>query len=137
MKKASDLEKIIKDSNLKSTKNRVEVLSFLKKEHKPLTAEEISKKLKINIVTIYRVLEKLVSKGIIYQTDFRKGKSFFEFQDKDHHHHHIVCSECNHREAVNYCLDKKDFKNIISNSGFQKMNGHILEFFGVCKKCDK
>jgi Fe2+ or Zn2+ uptake regulation protein len=136
MKKANDVVEILKDSDLKSTKNRNLILEFLIKKHKPLTAEEISNELKINIVTVYRALEKLVSKGIIYQTDFRQAKAFYEFQEKGHHHHHIVCNKCNYKEAVDYCLNKKDFEMIANKSGFTNLNGHILEFFGTCKKCD-
>lgn len=136
MEKTSDLEKILKEKHLKSTKNRIVVLNFLIKKHKPLTAEEISKELKINIVTVYRILDKLVLGGIVYQTDFRQGKSFFEYQDEHHHHHHIICEKCNHREAVDYCLNIKDFAKIVDKSSFRKIDGHILEFFGICKKCD-
>jgi Fur family transcriptional regulator, ferric uptake regulator len=135
MKKANDIQKMIKDSGLKITSNRVNVMSFLKNAKKPVTVDEVSKSLKINIVTTYRVLESFTSKNLIYQTDFRQGKSFFEFQDKDHHHHHVTCSKCGFRDHVDFCIDENSIQELKKIKTFGRINGHILEFFGICKKC--
>ena len=135
MEKASDIKQILKDSGLKITKNRLAVLVYLKEKHRPVTVEVLSKKLKINIVTVYRILESFVNKNIVYQTDFREGKNYFEFQNKDHHHHHITCSKCGKRESVDFCIKQKDYKKIIQNTSFAKIDSHILEFFSICKEC--
>ena len=137
MKEASDLKQLIKDSGLKVTKSRLAILEFLKISAKPVTTEEVSEDLKMNIVTCYRILESFVSKGLIYQTDFRQNKSFFEFQDHDDHHHHITCSKCGFREHVDFCIGDKLEKDLEKKSSFNKINSHILEFFGLCKKCSK
>lgn len=137
MNNASRAKDLLKKKGFKVTKNRVCVLDFLIKSSRPLTAEEISQKLMINIVTIYRILEAFVSKNLIYQTDFRQGKSFFEYQDEHHHHHHIICTECNKREHLDFCLDEKTINNLKKKSSFVSIDSHILEFFGVCKKCAK
>jgi Fe2+ or Zn2+ uptake regulation protein len=135
MIKANDIEKMIKDTGLKITSKRVSVIAFLINSKKPVTVDEVSKALKINIVTTYRILESFTSKNLIYQTDFRQGKSFFEFQDKNHHHHHITCSKCGFRDHVDFCIDEGVFRELNKIKTFNKINGHILEFFGVCKKC--
>lgn len=137
MNNASEVVSLLKDNKLKVTKNRKMVLDFLIKSAKPVTAEEVSKKLKINIVTAYRILEVFVSKNLIYQTDFRQGKSFFEYQDKDNHHHHITCSSCGDREHVDFCVEKSIQSNLKNSNKFSEINGHILEFFGICNKCAK
>lgn len=124
MNKAS----LIKESGLKVTKNRESVLDFLIKESKPLTAEDVSKKLKINIVTTYRILESFVSKGLIYQTDFREGKSFFEYQDEKNHHHHITCSKCGFREHLDVCIGDELLKKIKEQTSFKRIDSHVLEF---------
>lgn len=137
MNNASDSKKIIKNSGLKVTEKRLKILNFLQLQSKPLTAEEISYNLKINIVTCYRILESFSVAGLIYQTDFRQGKAFFEFQEKGHHHHHITCTKCGNREHINFCFEKDFKKQIKKSNHFNKIDSHMLEFFGVCKKCEK
>jgi Fur family transcriptional regulator, ferric uptake regulator len=137
MDKASVLHNFIKQRGLKITKNRLMVLEYLKKNKKPMAVEDISKSLKLNIVTTYRILESFVSTGLIYQTDFRKGKSFFEFQDANHHHHHITCIKCDLREHIDFCFSAKIERDILKSTSFEKVTGHIIEFFGICSKCNK
>lgn len=135
--KAINLREILKNSNLKITKNRLLVLEFLILNSKPLSVEDIFKKLKTaDQVTIYRILNQFVLKDIVYQTDFRSGKAYFEFQN--HHHHHIVCKDCGHFEEVDICLPTNFIKKVQSNSQkFKKISDHALEFFGLCNTCDK
>ena len=136
MKTATGLSKIIKDSGLKVTKNRISILGLLEQLSKPLTVEEVSEELNINVVTAYRILEAFSSRGIVYQTDFRQNKAFYEFQGHDHHHH-ITCSKCGFREHVDFCIGRKLEEKLQNKSSFSKIDSHILEFFGVCKKCSK
>lgn len=135
MDKASGSNNLIKQTGLKITQNRLMVLEYLRTKKKPMTVEDISKSLKLNIVTTYRILESFVSKGLIYQTDFRKGKSFFEFQDVDNHHHHITCIKCDFREHIDFCFSDKSKEELLKSNSFGSVTGHTIEFFGVCKKC--
>lgn len=131
------MQEILKHAGLKVTKNRLAVLDFLITSKKPLSVEDIFKKLKTaDQVTIYRILNQFVLKDIVYQTDFRSGKAYFEFQD--HHHHHIVCKNCGYLEEVEICLPEKFIQMVQkSSSKFKKVSDHALEFFGTCGKCDK
>lgn len=135
--KSINIRQILKDSDLKITKNRLAVLELLISDSKPLSVEDIFKKIKkIDQVTIYRILNQFVLKDIVYQTDFRSGKAYFEFQD--HHHHHIVCKGCGDLEEVEICLPESFIKKIQKNSvKFKKVSDHALEFFGTCGKCSK
>jgi len=130
-------QEILKNAGLKVTKNRLAVLNLLISAGKPLSVEDIFKKLKnADQVTIYRILNQFVISGIVYQTDFRSGKAYFEFQD--HHHHHIVCKNCGDLEEVEVCLPEKFIAMVQkSSSKFKKVSDHALEFFGTCGKCDK
>lgn len=131
------MQDILKDAGMKVTKNRLAVLDLLITSGKPLSVEDIFKKLKkADQVTIYRILNQFVLKDIVYQTDFRSGKAYFEFQD--HHHHHIVCKSCGDLEEVEICLPENFIKKIQNNSTkFKKVSDHALEFFGTCGKCSK
>lgn len=133
----SKTQDILKEAEMKVTKNRVAVLDLLITSGKPLSVEDVFKKLKTaDQVTIYRILNQFVLKGIVYQTDFRSGKAYFEFQD--HHHHHIVCKGCGDLEEVDICLPENFIKKVQGDSSkFKKVSDHALEFFGLCCKCDK
>lgn len=137
MEKAT--EKILKENNLKITNGHKGVLELLIKEKHPLSIEEIKEKinLKINLTTIYRILEKFVEKGIIYQTNFRDGKSYFEFQDNGNHHHHVTCIKCDFRESIDVCVKSQIKKINFKNSRFSSIDSHILEFFSLCENCKK
>ncbi|NCS99005.1 transcriptional repressor [Candidatus Parcubacteria bacterium] len=138
MEKATKtIEKILEDNNLKNTKGHFNVLSVLIKEKHPLSVENVGKKIsiKINTTTLYRILDKLSKKGIIYQTTFLDGKTYYEYQK--HHHHHITCTKCGIKNKVDFCVSKEIEKINIKKAGFVEINDHVLEFFGVCKKCQK
>ncbi len=130
-------QEILKESGMKVTKNRLLVLDLLISSEKPMSVEDVFKKLKaVDQVTIYRILNQFVLKDIVYQTDFRSGKAYFEFQD--HHHHHIVCKKCGYLEGVEFCLSDSFIKKVqVSSKKFKNVSDHALEFFGVCKTCDK
>ncbi len=123
--------------DFKVTEQRVAVLSLLMKVHKPVTIDAVSKALpEINYVTLYRMLKQFVDAGLVYQTDFRAGKAYFEFQE--HHHHHVVCTSCGTQEAVDACLPDQFLKHVATHtSGFATIQNHTLEFFGICNACKK
>ena len=114
-----DILNILETHNLKKTEGRITLLGILQNSSTPLSIDQIKSKLSSNITTIYRTLEILVNKGIVYQTDFRDGKAYFELQDK--HHHHVTCTKCGTREDIDICIAQeitplekklKQFQNI-------------------------
>ena len=127
-------EEHIKKSGLSVTKNRIELLRGLDAVKKPITIDDLRNHLMIpmNTSTIYRSLKALVDHGLVYQTDFREGVSYFEFHGKNHHHH-IICTVCKKREKIDLCLEKK-FPTIQKEKDFI-ITTHIFELFGVCKNC--
>lgn len=117
------------------TATRVVILDTLIRTHDAISIDSIQKQVGngANYVTLYRVLKLLVSKGIIYQTDFRDGKAYYEYQGATQHHHHIVCTECGRREVVSHC--GVSGITIPRTSIFSEITSHALEYFGICKKC--
>ncbi len=132
MKKATPGE-LLRQHGLKVTSTRKDVLDALIMARKPIAAEALQDALGKNadIATIYRTLQTLVSKGLVYQTNFRDRKAHYEYQEK--HHHHVVCTECGTREETKLCIDAKKLARTFTN--FRTLDSHVLEFFGVCNKC--
>lgn len=77
---------------LRATQGRMALLHALEGARRPLSAQEIGKRLDLNIVSVYRALEQLVEKGLVRQgSDGRV--SHFSYGPAPHHHH-MVCSDC-------------------------------------------
>lgn len=122
---------------LKVTTGRVAVLQYMIRAHTPMVIEQIAKAVPdINVVTLYRMLKQFVDVGLVYQTDFRAGKAYFEFQA--HHHHHITCTTCGVQESVDACLSDAYMKDVVADTKkFDTITNHALEFFGICTACKK
>lgn len=123
---------LIKEKGLSVTKQRIAILNALDLAKDPVTIEYLTRHVKMNTSTIYRSLKVLVDFGLVYQTDFRDGVSYFEFHGKTHHHH-IVCTQCKTRKSIDACMQNK-FPKIESETGYTITN-HMFEIFGLCKNC--
>ncbi len=128
---------VLKRSGLKTTPARISVLKIFSEKCQPLSAEDISKKLKkkdIDLVTIYRTLSSFEEERILRRVDLHKESQYYELGE--HHHHHIVCSRCGFIEELEGCDIEKLVTKLTSGSkDFKIIKDHSLEFFGICKKC--
>ncbi len=131
---------LLKTKGYKVTEGRLSILDIFSKHHIPLNAEGVSGYLKGNMVdtaTVYRTLKSFEESGILKRVDLRSGSAYFEFNN-DHHHHHLVCKKCGEIEDVDVCeMDKLNEKVLKHSSKFKIILEHSLEFFGVCKSCNK
>lgn len=133
------IAKIIKLTGLKCTKHRVNILTELIKNKKPISADLIISKLKIDKVTVYRSLKIFVQKNLVKQIDLRQRKILYEYANQPEHHH-IVCIKCGLIKNINICnicIFNNIQKNIINKSKFKKIISHSFELFGECKNCTK
>ncbi|MCX6756592.1 MAG: transcriptional repressor [Candidatus Nomurabacteria bacterium] len=133
-------EEILKEHGYRLTPGRITLLAFLKKTKKPINAGDIQKKLeyKMDKVTLYRALEDFVTSKIIEKINLQDTVSYYEFHHVDHHHHHIVCEKCGKIEDIESCNRNNLQKETLKQSrSFTVINSHSLEFFGICKICNK
>lgn len=111
----------------------IEALTFSPLEVKVIARRLERKGVKIDLATIYRTLERLVSLSLVNKTQFEDGISKYELNDKQTHHHHLVCEDCGFVEDIP--LDEERLMNqVIAQSKFKVLR-HNLEFFGLCKRC--
>lgn len=118
----------VKEKGYKLTKARLNIITSLCLNKKPLTVKEICTILddkSINISSIYRNLLLFKKIGIVFEEEFKK-ESYFYMSDK--HHHHIYCESCNYIE----CIPCEYIKNESSN--FYYID-HSIILKGMCKKC--
>lgn len=129
-------QKSLNKLQVKATEPRLKVLLSLGSSKKPISAEEIISKTKLDKATVYRVLNFLEKKSIIRLIDLRQGKRLYEL-DSDEHYHHIICTSCGAIESIDLCLFSNISNKVLKGSGFAKITDHSMEFFGLCQKCVK
>lgn len=130
---------ILRQEGLKNTKHRSVILEMIESSQSPLSAEEIFLKLKegdvsINLSTVYRTLDILVSKGLLAKTGIPdENKALYEISSSEHKHH-LVCTGCRKVVPIEGCPFIEFEKQLQGNNGFD-ITGHRLEIFGVCPDC--
>ena len=90
-----DVIKILEQSGLKKTHQRVEVLKNLSERHDHPTVDEIFQSLKdklygLSKATLYNMLETFAENGILQKMMCTDGKLRYDFEHKPHHHIHII-----------------------------------------------
>ena len=86
------------------------------------------------LTTVYRSLESLVSLGLVQAVDLGDGERRYEMVKPGEHHHHLVCEACRSSVHLDQCLIEEFEEGIRTKYGFQ-IKVHVLEIFGICRKC--
>jgi Fur family transcriptional regulator, ferric uptake regulator len=86
---------------LKATAGRVALLHLLESSRKPLAVPSISKKLDLNVVSVYRALDSLAKASLVRQgSDGRVSHFTYALNP---HHHHMICTDCGYTQACRAC----------------------------------
>jgi len=119
-------EKLLLEAGHKLSEPRFLVLNFLRKSHGPLSAQEISQKIKlVNLASVYRSLNIFAELGIVNTEIIGMERRYCLASEA---HHHISCLECGRLEKIkcNHSFEKiKNFTNV----------KHQLILKGICQKC--
>lgn len=128
---------LLKDNEIKNTKNRRIILDVLSKSPSPITAEEIYSSCisytHLNLSTIYRTLALLSSHNIVIKATNHDGKDFYCLNSHTHCHY-LICSKCGKMLEINDCPLEKLEKKLIKETGFT-ISEHSLQFIGLCPEC--
>jgi Fe2+ or Zn2+ uptake regulation protein len=131
-----DFKALLKEHGYRATSGRIALLTLLWKENKPLTVDEIKKRLesKLDMVTLYRALEALSKSGVVHRVELGHGHAHYELEKK--HHHHVVCTDCGEIEDVEVAeIEGLEARLSKSTRRFKSIYSHNVEFFGLCKAC--
>lgn len=128
----------LKESGLKTTKKREEMLRYLLNEDKYISAKEVYQHMNqlysgISFDTIYRNLNDFTKFDIIESTDLN-GEKKFRFHcapANQSHHHHFICTNCGGTREINMC-PMNHFQDQLAGC---EITGHRFEIFGICDKC--
>lgn len=134
--------KILKNANLRQTKQRQTVLKVLLESENPISQDQITTRLNgpakaaPNKVTVYRILECLRKKNIIHKAFTKNRTDFYELANncsKTQCHPHFTCTKC-HKTL---CIKNAKIPIAeIADQGFQVKHQKV-ELEGICPECSE
>lgn len=132
-----NLEVFLRNSNIKITKGRVNILQILLDSEDAVTVEYIyekcrEKELAIDLSTVYRTMDVFECKNIVDKFDLGDGKYNYKLK-KEVHKHTLECSFC-HKEVEIDCPMVQIEQIIKNRTGFTLME-HDLKIKGICEEC--
>ena len=131
----------LRQHDYKLTPQRQAVIRVIASSQDHLTPAAIYKKVRqdypnIGLVTIYRTLEILAELELICELHAGGICHSYTISSTPQHHHHLICSNC----GIVIDFTGHDFseleQSLYKESGF-RIDGHLLEFFGLCQACQK
>ena len=124
----------------KLTAQRRAVIQAITSSQDHLTPATIYKKVRhdhpnIGLVTIYRTLEILAELQLI--CELHAGGTCRSYTiSTPQHHHHLICSNCG--TVIDFTgHDLVELEQGLSKESGFRIDGHLLEFFGLCQSCQK
>ena len=121
-----DIENLLKENNLKITKQRIEILNIINKLDLEATMKNILEQTTIDKSTVYRTIETLLKNKVIETSINHKNELYYQINE---HKHYIKCIKCHEKKEINICPVETIEKN-----GF-KIISHKIEIDGICNKC--
>lgn len=128
-------------AGLNPTAHRLRVLEVVGNNTYPLNAQEIFETLRrndpINRVTVYRILDSLVEKGLVQRISGGRA-SFFGLAPNTHHQHHphFYCRRCGQMDCLtphSISTDMTALERIFPG----QIDNVEIRVDGVCKNCLK
>lgn len=134
---ASHIERL-RRLGVRVTPQRLLVLEALERTGGHTTAEAIMRWTSqqypaLNLATVYRALDLLVSVGLVAQTDLGGGATSYELVG-DSPHHHLACERCGKVIEMDESLLGALCAEALGRYGFHARPRH-LAIFGVCAAC--
>ncbi len=124
---------------LKVTPVRIAALQLFESAERPLDAQflidHLQKKRAVDRVTVFRLLNAFVASGLLRKVEFGEGKARYELAGKSDHHH-LICESCGAITDVADTIIPTIEKELQKEYHFL-IQSHSLEFFGLCKNCQK
>jgi len=132
---------MLRQHGYKLTPQRRVVIRTIASTHGHLTPTAIYEKVhqeypNIGFVTIYRTLEVLDKLGLICEVHAGGSCRSYLVRRPSEHHHHLICSQCGAVVDFTDCNLGELGQRLSQETGFS-IEGHLLEFIGICQACQK
>jgi len=141
-KSLEEFKALLKSNNLKFTTQRESIFKTLFEYDEHFSPEDLYNLIKkkypksnIGITTVYRTLTLLEENKLVTSISFGIQGKKYEFGQKNHHDH-LICTKCGDIEEFEDETIEKLQEKIANIRGF-KMTEHIMQLFGVCRRCQE
>ena len=130
---------LVRHRGYKITPQRRAVLNAIAESSGHLTPAAIYERVHkekpgIGLVTVYRTLDLLTELGLICEVHAGGSCRSYLMRRPSEHHHHLICSECGTVADFADC-DLNELEQKLSRKTGFEINGHLLEFSGLCQNC--
>ena len=137
-----EFKALLKQNSLKFTSQREVILKTLYENQDHFTPENLYLLIKesypdlnIGITTVYRTLNLLEENNFASSISFGVLGKKFELNNKSHHDH-LICQNCG--KIIEFHNEKiEQLQQEIANIHNFKLNDHLMQLYGICKKCQK
>lgn len=134
------LQGALEERGYRLTAARRAILETLIDSGGHVTADELADRVRarapqVGRMTVYRTLDLLGELGLVHPVYQGTGAAHYVLLHEGHHHH-LVCTRCRQVIEFDDCSLQDLARMIGERSGFQ-LQGHLLEFYGVCPACQK
>jgi Fur family ferric uptake transcriptional regulator len=130
---------VLRSAGFRATPGRLAILHALRSAKEPLSIRDIKKRLTLRVdqVTVYRILSAFVRAGVIRRVDLQHRHAHYELADRAEHHH-LICTSCGVIEDYPGCNFEEIARDALKKSmKFAAVTQHSLELFGLCRACAK
>lgn len=125
----------LRKADLQVTPARLATLQLFEKHDESIDAqhllEHLQTQLGIDRVTVFRILNAFVAKGLISKLEFGEGKARYELSSKDHYH--VVCPVC--RKVIDEKEDTTLHTLLEERAKKYGYSSHELKFSKLCEQC--
>jgi Fur family ferric uptake transcriptional regulator len=135
-----DYTRLLEAAGLKKTPNRLSVLEVIGNNSSPLNVQEVfdtlNRKMNINRVTVYRIIDLLVKSGILERLSGGGRSFYYGLAPNEHHrpHPHFYCRYCGNMECLNPASLSVDTRPLERTYAGVIQNVEI-RVDGVCENC--
>ena len=136
----TDVRQALRERGYRLTPQRVMVWEVLSAEESHLSAEEVHGRISerypnVNLSTVYRTLDLLVSEGLAREAALGAGRRVYEtVPGPDGDHHHLVCRSCGSVEHIAARHLGPLQRHLDAEHGFEAER-MVLTTYGRCRRC--
>lgn len=112
------------------TPARTTIVEMLAYTPTPLTIQEVSERVSVDEVTVYRTISLLLEESLLEEIPIVGGPTRYALAHD--HHHHLVCTQCNYIEHLP-CSTKS--LPVPHSKQFARINSHEVTYYGICNTC--
>ncbi|MBE0429409.1 MAG: transcriptional repressor [Thermoleophilia bacterium] len=128
----------LKNRGFRLTKMRKAIMEEMSLAGKPLSVKQLTallrdRGLSPHKTSVYRALNFMLETGLVTRTTFGEKQGRYELSALGHHHH-AVCESCGEIKDVDCSRGIREIEEVLRSLDF-RVNFHLVEFVGVCKRC--